>query len=106
MRLWTAALVLTAIAFGSGGVAVRPRAEPQSVPEPPAVDFGEVVARAGAGVGAPRCEAPRGSSEFRIDLSKLVAKPGFVSLNTQGYNYRPGQTHQQVPALPASPATP
>src|SRR5262245_42189104 len=97
MRLWTATLVLTAIMISSGGVAYRPHAEPQAAPESTPVDLGAIMAAA----EQPRaCQARGRSGEFRLDLSKLEHKPGFVSLNTQGYNYRPERTntHQQVPA--------
>ena len=105
MRVWTAFMVFSAIAFGSGGVAYRPRAEPQSTPTAPAVDLGIEVTAADADADAPRCQAPRGSGEFVIDLSRIPRSPGFVSLNTQGYLYRmPNENaHQQVPAAIAKP---
>lgn len=98
MRLWTATLVLTAILISSGGVAFRPRAEPQLTPDSTPVDLGAIMAAAEQEPKA--CEERGRSGEFRLDLSKLEHRPGFVSLNTQGYNYRPERTnsHQQVPA--------
>jgi len=109
MRVFTAFMVLSAIAFGSGGVAYRPRAEPQSTPAAPAVDLGVEITSAAPSPGENaellRCEAPRTSGEFRIDLSRIPRRPGFVSLNTQGYNYRSSDenTHQEVPASVAKP---
>jgi hypothetical protein len=100
MRLWTAAFVLLSILFSSGGVAYRPLAEePQSTPQSAPIDLGAVVAKQSEAQEAPRCEA-RGSSTIRLDLSKLPRRPGFVSLNTQGYSYRPAgeNAHQRVPA--------
>src|SRR5262245_19734734 len=97
MRLWTATLVLTAIMLSSGGVAFRPHAEPQATPDSTPVDLRAIIA---AAEQPKACEARGRSGEFRLDFSKLEHRPGFVSLNTQGYNYRPERTntHQQVPA--------
>lgn len=109
-RILTAALVLLAVAFSAGGVAISVRADSQQ---------SSAAAPAPASTAAQdRCSLVSHPRPVHINAAAAAraAQDDMVPLNTQGYNYNAyeGQWRPEVPTaapagsdpVPASPAKP
>jgi len=100
MRTLGCFVVVLTLVLGAGGVATRPLAEEAA--------SAQVAPTAPADLPAPSedkisCRAPTGSPRtpgaVAVDVSRLVkSRPGVISLNTRGYNYRnPGDAPVIIP---------